>query len=467
MIEVTNVFEAATLELLKRADGASWDPEKTCLSSTRTDLIKDLVEFAASSAAQTPHRILLVVGVLGCGKSAIAHSVSERCHMADPRVLGASFMFSREVEGRGTPVLLVSTIAYSLCGRYPDFARAISAVIEEDRSILSAPISRQFRSLLVEPMKRVSASIPHPISIVIDALDEGCDDGSDAALLKALANDGDDLPPNFRIIITSRPMPKIMIHLANKPHIDVREIELLSDRNLEDVALFARHSLAEIREKRGLPPSWPGEELSNKFIRKAEGLFIWVSTTCAFMLNAANPTRQLERLTGDQYPSSLGSEAKMALLYTAVLAACPWGDEDFVENYQLLLGTLRTPLSPLAIKSLLAVDIPITDTLRSLSPVLMGVTNTRDGDRPLQILHDSFRAYSTRQDMSTLSSDEQRYTIDVAAHNQRLALEVLRFLNHHLPPLKHMVREINATMRSDKSQGIPSPPFGSITEGLW
>lgn len=458
----------AILELLKCADGSSWNPKQACLSGTRVELINDLLDFA-SSPAPPPYRIQLVIGVLGCGKTAIAHSVAELCHNANPRVLGAAFMFSREAETRSTPDLLMSSIASTLCGRYPALARATSAAIENDRSILLAPIARQFRSLLLEPLKAACHSILYPIAIIIDALDEACNDGSDAELLEVLGKDCAELPPNVRIIITSRPSPQIMMHLAHQPHIRVREIELLSTGNLGDIALFAQHSLAMIAEKRFLG-SWPGKHLTEAFVLKAEGLFIWVSTTCGFMLKATSPTRQLERLLGSDSSLKLSSEAKMAQLYTTVLATCPWDDEDFADNYQVLMGTiltLRTPLSPEGIKSLLGIDLSITDTLRSLSPVLTGVTDSQDEHRPVQILHDSFRGYLTLQHGSALNAEERRYKIDVAAHNQRLLLNILSLLDRELGSLAPFINHVVSVLWKPEIRGLPVPPHGTISEAVW
>lgn len=470
MIKGTRLLDARTyanVELLKRDDGASWDITKTCLAGTRVELVENLVKFASSS--HSLHRIAVVTGVVGCGKTTIAHTVAERCYSADPRILSAAFMFSREVKARNTPELLVSTIVHALCGQNPALARAVSAAIEGDRSILSAPIARQFRSLLLEPLKVVSTSIDSVV-IVIDALDEGCDDGSNGDLLKVLANDGAELPPYARIIVTSRPLPKIMTYLSNRHHIDVQEIDLQSPHNLEDIAFFARYSLAEIRRKQHLPPLWPGVEVTDAFIHQADGLFVWVSTACDFLRSASDPDGLAKSLAGLEHPSHLSSEAMMVLLYNAVLAACPWDDDNFAENYQLLLGTiltLKTPLPPLTIESILGVNISITATLRFLSPVLTGITDDSDGNRPLQISHDSFRGFLSGRYASILPADRRQYLINLDAHNRRLTLDVLRLLNRELPLLTPLINEIDADIRGDEGKDIHSPPIGTVSEPVW
>lgn len=126
----------SNLSLLKIAQGSSWDPERTCLPGTRVAILDDLQRFVTTFDSDSPLRIELVVGVLGCGKSTIAHTLARLCHTTEPRLLGGSFVFSRGVDSRMKPDLLASTIAFSLGGLHPGFADAIGAVIEADRSIL-------------------------------------------------------------------------------------------------------------------------------------------------------------------------------------------------------------------------------------------------------------------------------------------------------------------------------------------
>lgn len=420
------------------------------------------MKFVSAEDPTSPHRIHLLVGVVGCGKSTIAQSVSDKCANRDPSCLASSFLFSHEVDARRTPDLLFSTIASNLGRFHPALAEAVSTAIESDPNVLSPPLIKQFRNLVLAPV--TSTADLHPITIVIDALDEGFNE----ELLEILADDFAQLPPNCRIVITSRPDPTVMMHLRGQPHILIRELDLADKHNIDDVAVFARHTLSDIAKKRGLGAEWPGEERSEAFIRKAEGLFIWVSTVGGFLRSCADPAKQLQRLIEDHQYFNLNSEAKMASLYTTVLSACPWDDDDdFSANYQLLMGTivaLKTPLSPLAIKSLLAIDISITDTLRSLSPVLMGIVDLGDSERPLQILHHSFVEFATRRDVRNLPGSEQRYAINEAEHNQRLTLAILHHMNHELNLLES---EYDQYMTSLQEGDLDFSTFHTISPSLW
>lgn len=402
--------------------------------------------------------------------------------MASPKsILGSSFVFTREVAARSTPDLLFSTIAHDISSIHPTLADAISDEIGKHPEVLSSPppLANQFRTLLLLPLMLTARAIPHPIVITIDALDEGAND----ELLDVLASDDfAQLPSNCRFIITSRPDARITLRLRAEGHVAVRDIELNDPRNLDDVAFYARHTLAKIPQKRSDLPgsSWPSEKVITQFIRKAEGLFLWVATSCRVLLSCADPTKQLERLIKTQPMSgaNVDTDAKMARLYSSVvLASCPWEDDAFAWNYQPLMGTilaLKTPLSPVAIKTLLNLDshVSVIDILRSFNPVLTGTTAADDAaDKPLQIRHETFRDFAGRRKSSGagLSSSERRYAVDVAEHGHRLALFTLLVLNHELQSsrLASILGDITAAVKSRKAQDIPPPRSSAVSEALW
>lgn len=447
------------------------------------DLINELVEAATATRTPSPHRIHLVVGVAGCGKSTLAHSISRACAESANPTLAATFFFNRGVDQRNAPDVLFSSMAHDLSKFHPAAANAIDTVLNSNRNILSQSLSEQFEKLFLLPITSVPDT--QPLVVVIDALDEGLYEGlhetsselrerSDEAIrvqkevLEIFGKKCAQLPSNCHIIITSRPEPQIT-QLSRNSHVCVKEVDLNDLQNLDDIERFARHSLCGIVEERCLEASWPGEKLADAYIRKAEGLYIWVSTTAAFIARASNPLKQLQQLCSDSSSLNLGPEAKMAQLYSSVLAACPWDDEDFADHYQSIMGTilaLQTPLSPPAIKSLLEAEISVADILRPLSPVLIGVMDAENSKRPVQIIHDSFRGYSTDRDVSTLSNDERRYAINKVERNQRISLNVLRLLNRELPLVKPIINEITAAISRLSAGDIPMPPDGSISEPL-
>src|SRR6202042_242297 len=110
--------------------------------------------------------------------------------------------FDREIPERNQPHQLFSTIARDLVGLYPALAEDIVVVLEEEPSVSSAPLTRQFEALMLKPSLR--HSFIKPVVIVIDALDEGFSSDLDTELLAILRDQVAKLPGMFRIFLTSR-----------------------------------------------------------------------------------------------------------------------------------------------------------------------------------------------------------------------------------------------------------------------
>jgi hypothetical protein len=118
------------------------------------------------------------------------------------------------------------------------------------------------------------------IVVVIDALDE-CDDPSD--ILAALAKN--DLPPNIRFVVTTRPEKNIMRALESHPHV------LLRPLGGDETGIEADiHTYFKIRLD---PVEKLGEEDIRQLTHKAEGLFQWASTACRYITGQADDSGKL------------------------------------------------------------------------------------------------------------------------------------------------------------------------------
>lgn len=376
------------LSLLPYAGGASWSPSRACHPRTRQTILKEIADFVSPDAQPSDKHIFLLTGVTGSGKTAIAHSVAALCAGQDPSTLITSFMFAREVNGRNTPDNLFSTIARDMSNAIPSVASAVTkAMIKDDNSLLTAPLDRQFEHLILQPSR--STPLNRIMVIVIDALDEGYSED----LLSILSGGFADLPSNFRVVITSRRHLEINNSLFSCKHVLVREIQLDDRENRQDIDVVARDRLREIGERRSLGESWPAPAQLELFIRKAEGLFIWVTTVCNHVAKSVNPRKQLNTLLSNSQLHNASSTTKMDELYAIILDACPWNDEDFSSNYRQLMGAiiaLETPLPVGALHGLLSdPDVQtIAAVLEHLGTVLTGLPNG-----PVRVLHQSFPEY--------------------------------------------------------------------------
>ena len=153
----------------------------------------------------------------------------------------------------------------------------------------------------------------------------------------------------------------------------------------------------------GLPAEWPQKDSTELFIKKADGLFIWVATMCEYLVHQVSPGKHLDFLLSGTGQSESRTENKMNELYSTILNTCNWDDEDFVEGYGLLIGAIlvaKIPLSASALQSIhsATLAVRVIDILQPLASVLTGL---EDPVRPIQILHLSFWDFLTARTVLT------------------------------------------------------------------
>jgi hypothetical protein len=425
---VSKIALNSALRNLSYAEGASWNSSLMCAPDTRVALLQDIWKWVDTADPMKAAEILWLCDVAGSGKSTIAHTFAQQSHAKG--LLASSFFFDREIPGLNGPQKIFSTIARDLAGLNAALAEDIATVLEQERSIVSANLTRQFQALILEPSLRHPFAAP--VVIIIDALDESLGGDIDTELLEILGNQMAKLPGMFRIFLTSRPKREFDIILASQDHILCRSIDIHSPANLSDIGIFVRLKMREIATWGELGEEWPGQPLLNDFTKTAEGLFIWVSTVCNYVRTTTNPNEELRRLVLKRSLHGLPAEEKMDKLYITILQTCNWRDEGFVHGYGLLVGAImaaKSPLSMSALKSLHGdrLKLPVKKVLHPLSALLTGLTEM---DQPVRILHQSFRDFITVR--AQLSSDSKQFFLCEKTHNQRITLLCLELLDREL-----------------------------------
>ncbi|KAF8316783.1 hypothetical protein DL93DRAFT_714405 [Clavulina sp. PMI_390] len=492
---VDTTSHKANIELLPYASGAAWNPHHVGLPGTQITLIEDVMSFIRNGRTAPCSQVLVLEGPAGFGKTSLANSVAKVCVEADDVTLLSSFFFPKRSAERNPHDLLFTTIARDLASKTGSLAlaQAISKAIDGDKSLLSPPLAQQFEHLLLHPIKTVFPpiaathdsvapsileatsvlSIPEtvvltvrdpaapstldtsrPLVVIVDALEEGYSED----LLRVLAEGIPNLPPSFRFVVTCRPSLSLSstLHSASQHHVVIRKLEQDADYT-EDVVSYARHSLARVREARGLESHWPGEDVEDAFAMRAReggGSFAWVSSICDYLsTRSVNPTGQLEKLVArgpvvaSRFADMSGGQGqglgvlyeKLDQRYADVLLDAPWEDEEFVQGYQRVIGGLLCVKEPLDIHSIDIVlggtgvgGVKAVDVLRPLAPLLKGL------DHPgavVQIAHPSMRDFILHR-ANTASSKYPQYSkfaLDPNATEEALALRMLHLLNTHLP----------------------------------
>jgi hypothetical protein len=141
-----------------------------------------------------------------------------------------------------------------------------------------------------------SAAQPLVIALVIDALDE-CESRDDAQrIFKLLAQAKTLVTVRLQVFITSRPDVDVILERQWEV---VEEIKLHPDHKSNDITIFFKKELKELRDryeqktkqeneqdnpnKKPLPADWPGAEIVEELVKRAEGLFIYAKTVCLFI----------------------------------------------------------------------------------------------------------------------------------------------------------------------------------------
>jgi hypothetical protein len=238
---------------------------------------------------------------------------------------------------------------------------------------------------------------------VIDALDESGDTTGKTGLHAFLAENLKRLPPNFRVIITSRPEHAIVSALARAPSVNIKDMndtELAAETH-NDILTFLRGEL---------PTDKLGDYVE-ALAAKAEGLFQWAAVasqlvqdppedfnydeeTCIKHLLKPNTNRRGQDPLDELYKEVLGGYFK---------------GQEARDLFRSIVGQLITSIEPLPIRSLITLrqhasynkcsDAAVTGLLRRLGSLLSNV-NLSDNSLPIIPLHTSFRDFLINQDKS-------------------------------------------------------------------
>ncbi|KAG8717318.1 POC1 centriolar protein A [Ceratobasidium sp. 394] len=445
---------------LQRVQDASWDSSRVCMENTRVKLIDDVMAWINRTTSPNQRggaRVMVLTAVAGGGKTTIAHTISGRC--AENKLLGSSFFFDHETAGRNTPAALFTTIAADLSRLGPRLAARIASVIQDDPTLPSAPIFRQFQELVLKPCQECPIA-PGPIVVVVDALDEAWNKD----LLDILRDHVHKLPSTFRIFITSRMRPELG-SLLRQPHVSGIELNIHAQSSLDDIEVYAPHMLRRLAKLRNLGDEWPGEQLRAELITKAGGLFLWVAVVCAYLGDRADPEDELTRLVS-KTDSTSSAEDRMNGLYARILESFDWTDPTFVAEYRRVMGiaiATKAPITISAMKELYHGQRLATDyTLQKLSPLLTGLSEADHRKEPVRVMHQSLREFLVIQSGTPGSS---QYNIVEKEQSRELALLCLLQLNRDLSQSTPGTGYLGED--KDKVPGVPMIGENAISEALW
>ncbi|KAF7970337.1 hypothetical protein HWV62_24368 [Athelia sp. TMB] len=391
-----------------------------CLPGTQQAWLKEVKDWLMTSSDQN---VLWLHGAAGLGKSTIATTIAD--HFGGLHRQGAFLLFDRNTPFESAPERVMSTLAFQLAQNNAAIRLAVSVAIRDRPGLVSDLVEAQFKSLLLDPLFIAAEHIEGPIIIVMDALDECGDVSSRRPLLELLSNDFSLLPPQFRILITSRPEHDIKCALASRSHIHTIDLSTASDA---DMQIYMRHGMRRIYENRRimdeLPEGWGDAEIE-RLVGYAAGLFIWAATAINLLSNADDPVQWLANLLQHESPVSTLHD----LYEKALLSVREWVPGEATDVYRRILGLIIISQVPLTAETIVTL-LGFQDGGRACRTALrrLGSVIQWSEGQTARTLHKSFPDYLT--DSEHCSS--KPWFVDVPEHQHSLTVSCLRAINHHL-----------------------------------
>ena len=255
---------------------------------TREWIFKSIEDWLDDQSS--PHRVMVISGNPGMGKTVISAVVSQRMQKAG-RLSGSHFCQHNNSRYRD-PRLMLQSLACHLCQAMPNYKNALVEQLSRNlgKDLINMGVEELFALLFKEPLSIVQDPERNTL-IVIDGLDESEYQGRNE-LLQVIRNHFSMLPVWIRILITTRPERNITEALR---HLKPIELEQKQEKNLNDIqTLFENQLSHKIGEENK-------HVLLKELVKKSEGLFIYAYFIVDFI------QKNVSILTPDQLESVLPS----------------------------------------------------------------------------------------------------------------------------------------------------------------
>ncbi|KAH9478600.1 hypothetical protein JR316_0009057 [Psilocybe cubensis] len=311
---------------------------------------------------KTQQDVLWIYGATGIGKSTIMQEIAELYLSCEPkdRYFGGTFFFSRGKPGRDDDSRLFTTLAYQLCLCDPEMRKNVDRAMANNPHLSSNRPGLQLRSLIFEPLSKLSTPPSTTPFVIIDGLDECKSHEIQTRIIKTITDTLLTYDRRVRFIITSRSEAHIR-DIFGDPMISPRthQIGLDSLYNPErDIRLFLEERLNAITTLKSTIMSkvkrqWPSPSDIDYLVKKSCGQFLYASTVLKFVCaENTHPVTQLKTVLASTHATNVYSN--MDELYTQILQTCP-SPETLKRIFGLLL-TLHCPQPPEVYDDILGLD---------------------------------------------------------------------------------------------------------------
>ena len=416
---------------MEYAAAAGLNTTKHCLPGTREDILSEIKSWI-SKTGEDVAPVLWLSGTAGKGKSAIAHTIANWSKEAG--CLGACFCFDRTRVADHRHEKIFTTVARDLADCNSAIRRALASAVRDNNELMhTADITRQWRELIIEPIRVASTVVTAPVLIVIDALDESGNDSSREQILHLLTMHLTKLPGNFRVMITSRPLEDIYKSLHTASHVHHLSMDdIPPESTIGDIQRY-------VSDKLGIQGDVFNDPHFHAIAQKSDGLFEWARLACEYIKRTnkvgRGPMRRFEAVVGKAgHGTSTKGTHLLDEMYQRLLAEIipHEDDEEVIPIFQSVMGQIlasREPLTKAALTSI-RLHFPRVDRSYEVNDVIgpMGslLTGTADSQTPIRPLHASF------YDFLTDIARSDKFFINVSSVDHDLAFASLGVMKQGL-----------------------------------
>jgi len=432
---------------LPHLKGVGWDSGRTCLHSTRTAEIRDIIDWASHTLDDALNKkIYVLTGPVGCGKSAIANTIAQT--FSQQKRLAASVFLNghREVNSR----TISSSIMYQIAHYDPKFMTSMADKLKSNVALTYADIGQQFGELLVEPVRLHSTShmaaltMVGPTLIILDGLHEVLDRHEQFLILTSIVHHFEKLPSNFRLLVTSRQGDPVSEVFSQFPDLCIiREITHENDRK-NGPHEYTAWILDQISSDE-LLQRYTTADLRNQLIQRSFGVPVYLILLYRFLIairDICGVNEMLHTLTNIlSMPTPLFRETAMTHLFDHISLYIPYSEYSVAD---LLLRYIRMPQShsPDALYA-----------LRSSKNLFSADSSIHD--RCVDILQRIGLIVDTGNNRWMLLPIYQDYLVDKNTDNLTRTI-----ITHSQTVLARVCKDLGLLTEPDDSVSTPDDPYG-------
>ncbi|KAG2350104.1 hypothetical protein BDR05DRAFT_986385 [Suillus weaverae] len=367
----------------------------------------------------------------GKGKSAVAHTIAN--WYIEQGGLGSCFCFDRTQQANRHQDKIFTTIARELADCNPIVRRALAQAVRDHDGLKRTPdITKQWQELIVGPTSIASKDIVAPVLIVIEALDESGKANSREQILRLLGGKLNtstsqvvEIPANFRILLTSRPLEDIHNTLHAAPHVRHVSLDNVSRASTElDIQLYISHKLEDLRHVFN-------DTHFEALALKSDGLFEWARLASEHIKSTDFVSRGPMHRFHEISETSAKGVNLLDEMYQLILADImpKHRHKETIPIFRSVMGQMLASLEPVPITALNAMRecFPCDDDRYDVNLLMrhLGslVSGTSEFDTPIRPLHASF------YDFLTDESRSHDFFVDASAVQRDLAFASLRVMD--------------------------------------